>query len=334
MTIRIGVNGFGRIGRMVTRIMEADKDFEVVAVNDLSDVKTLAHLLKYDSAQGSFKGTVATDDKGLVVNGRSVQVLSERDPAALPWGKMEVDFVVEATGVFRTRDLIAKHLDAGAPKVLLTVPPKDEIDNLIVLGVNDDELRGSDKIISNASCTTNCLAPVSKVLNDTFGIEHGLMCTIHAYTNDQRLADMVHKDLRRARSAAQNIIPTTTGAARAVGKVIPALNGKLDGYAMRVPVVDGSVVDLTVTLKKTATIEAVNGAMKAAADGPMKGILSYVDEPIVSSDIIGNSYSSIFDSLCTMVMGDNMVKIVSWYDNEWGYSCRVADLIKKSHALG
>ena len=334
MTIRIGVNGFGRIGRMVTRIMEADKDFEVVAVNDLSDVKTLAHLLKYDSAQGSFKGTVSVDDKGLVVNGRSVQVLSERDPAALPWGKMEVDFVVESTGVFRTRELIAKHIDAGAPKVLLTVPPKDEIDNLIVLGVNDDELRAEDKIISNASCTTNCLAPVSKVLNDTFGIEHGLMCTIHAYTNDQRLADMVHKDLRRARAAAQNIIPTTTGAARAVGKVIPALNGKLDGYALRVPVVDGSVVDLTVTLKKTATIESVNSAMKAAADGPMKGILSYVDEPIVSSDIIGNSYSSIFDSLCTMVMGENMVKIVSWYDNEWGYSCRVADLIKKSHALG
>ncbi len=334
MTIRIGVNGFGRIGRMVTRIMEGDKDFEVVAVNDLSDVKTLAHLLKYDSAQGTFNGTVSADDKGLVVNGRGVQVLSERDPAALPWGKMEVDFVVEATGVFRTRELIAKHLDAGAPKVLLTVPPKDAIDNLIVLGVNDDELRGSDKIISNASCTTNCLAPVAKVLNDTFGIEHGLMCTIHAYTNDQRLADMVHKDLRRARSAAQNIIPTTTGAARAVGKVIPDLNGKLDGYAMRVPVVDGSVVDLTVTLKKTATIESVNGAMKTAADGPMKGILSYVEEPIVSSDIIGNSYSSIFDSLCTMAMGDTMVKIVSWYDNEWGYSCRVADLIKKSHALG
>ncbi len=334
MTIRIGVNGFGRIGRMVTRIMEADKDLEVVAVNDLSDVKTLAHLLKYDSAQGIFNGTVTTDDKGLVVNGRAVQVLSERDPAALPWGKMEVDFVVEATGVFRTRDQIAKHIDAGAPKVLLTVPPKDEIDNLIVLGVNDDELRAEDKIISNASCTTNCLAPVSKVLNDTFGIEHGLMCTIHAYTNDQRLADMVHKDLRRARSAAQNIIPTTTGAARAVGKVIPDLNGKLDGYAMRVPVVDGSVVDLTVTLKKAATIESVNSAMKAAADGPMKGILSYVDEPIVSSDIIGNSYSSIFDSLCTMAMGDNMVKIVSWYDNEWGYSCRVADLIKKSYALG
>jgi len=334
MTIRIGVNGFGRIGRMVTRIMEADKDLEVVAVNDLSDVKTLAHLLKYDSAQGIFNGTVTTDDKGLVVNGRAVQVLSERDPAALPWGKMEVDFVVEATGVFRTRDQIAKHIDAGAPKVLLTVPPKDEIDNLIVLGVNDDELRAEDKIISNASCTTNCLAPVSKVLNDTFGIEHGLMCTIHAYTNDQRLADMVHKDLRRARSAAQNIIPTTTGAARAVGKVIPDLNGKLDGYAMRVPVVDGSVVDLTVTLKKAATIESVNSAMKAAADGPMKGILTYVDEPIVSSDIIGNSYSSIFDSLCTMAMGDNMVKIVSWYDNEWGYSCRVADLIKKSYALG
>jgi len=334
MTMRIGINGFGRIGRMVFRIMEMDKDFEVVAVNDLADNKTLAHLLKYDTAQGTFGAAVSHDDKGLVVNGRSVQVLTEKDPAALPWKSLEVDFVVESTGVFRKRDQIAKHLDAGAPKVLLTVPPKDEIDNLIVLGVNDDALRKEDRIISNASCTTNCLAPVTKVLNDTFGVVHGLMLTVHAYTNDQRLADMVHKDLRRSRSAAQNIIPTTTGAAKAVGKVIPELNGKLDGYAMRVPVVDGSVVDLTVLLKKDATREAVNDAMKAAANGPMKGILQYCDEPIVSCDIIGNPHSSIFDSLCTMTMGGNMVKIVSWYDNEWGYSCRVADLIKKSHALG
>ncbi len=333
MTIRIGINGFGRIGRMVFRIMENDKDFEVKAVNDLTDVKTLAHLLKYDSAQGKFNGTVGTDDNGLVVNGRSVKVLSERDPAALPWKGMEVDFVVESTGVFRKRDQIAGHLAAGAPKVLLTVPPKDAIDNIIVMGVNDSDLRKEDAIISNASCTTNCLAPVAKVLNDTFGLEKGLMCTVHAYTNDQRLADMVHKDLRRARAAAQNIIPTTTGAAKAVGKVIPDLKGKLDGYAMRVPVVDGSVVDLTVNVKKEATVEAVNAAMKAAADGPMKGILFYSDEPLVSSDIIGDPHSSIFDSLSTMVMGGNMIKVVSWYDNEWGYSCRVADLIRKSCSL-
>jgi glyceraldehyde 3-phosphate dehydrogenase len=334
MAIRIGINGFGRIGRMVFRIMEADKDFEVVAVNDLSDFATLAHLLKYDSAQGRFAGTVSCDDTGLVVNGRSVKVLAERDPGALPWKNLEVDFVVESTGVFRHREKIAKHLDAGAPRVLLTVPAKDEIDNLIVLGVNDGELRKEDRIISNASCTTNCLAPVAKVLNDSFGLERGLMCTVHAYTNDQRIADMVHKDLRRARAAAQNIIPTTTGAAKAVGKVIPALMGKLDGYAMRVPVVDGSIVDLTAMLGRDVTKEEVNAAMKAAADGPMKGILQYVEDPIVSSDIIGNPYSSIFDSLSTMVMGGNMVKVLSWYDNEWGYSSRVADLIKKSCAMG
>ncbi len=334
MTIRIGINGFGRIGRMVFRIMEPDPDFEVVAVNDLTDVPVLAHLLKYDSSQGRFNAAVEAGDKALTVNGRQVKVLSERNPSDLPWKDLEVDFVVEATGVFRKRDQIAAHLEAGAPKVLLTVPPKDEIDNLIVMGVNDAELRKKDRIISNASCTTNCLAPVSKVLHDTFGMKKGLMCTVHAYTNDQRLADMVHKDLRRARAAAQNIIPTTTGAAKAVGKVIPDLNGKLDGYAMRVPVVDGSVVDLTAHLEKDATVEAVNDAMKAAADGPMKGILQYTDEPIVSCDIIGNPHSSIFDSLCTMTLGGNLVKIVSWYDNEWGYSCRVADLIRKSHALG
>jgi len=333
MAIRIGINGFGRIGRMVFRIMAADENFEVVAVNDLAEIAGLAHLLKYDSAQGKFDGTVGCDDQGLIVNSRPVKVLSERDPAALPWKDLGVDFVVESTGVFRKRDQIAKHLDAGAPKVLLTVPPKDAIDNLIVMGVNDEELRADDRIISNASCTTNCLAPVAKVLHDNFGIQKGLMCTVHAYTNDQRLADMVHKDLRRARAAAQNIIPTTTGAAKAVGKVIPALNGKLDGYSMRVPVVDGSVVDLTVVLDKGTTKEAVNAAMKAAAEGPMKGYLAYTDEPIVSCDIVGHSASSIFDSLATMVLGDNLVKVVSWYDNEWGYSCRVADLIKKACAL-
>jgi glyceraldehyde 3-phosphate dehydrogenase len=313
--------------------MEEEKDFEVVGVNDLTDNPSLAHLLKYDTVQGRFKGTVALSDDGFIVNGRNVTVLSERDPAKLPWKKMEVDFVVESTGVFRKRDQIAAHLNAGAPKVLLTVPPKDAIDNIIVMGVNDKDLKKKDQIISNASCTTNCLAPVAKVLNDTFGIEHGLMTTVHAYTNDQRISDLVHKDLRRARAAAQNIIPTTTGAAKAVGKVIPELNGKLDGFAMRVPVVDGSVVDLTVMLGKKATKDQINGAIKAAADGPMKGILCYTEDPIVSSDIIGDNHSSIFDGLSTMVMSDNLAKVVSWYDNEWGYSCRVVDLIRLSCKL-
>jgi len=268
-----------------------------------------------------------------MVNNREVKVFSERDPKAIPWKKMEVDFVVESTGVFRKREQIALHLEAGAPKVLLTVPPKDEIDNLIVMGVNEQELKKDDKIISNASCTTNCLAPVAKVLNDRFGLKHGLMTTVHAYTNDQRIADMVHSDLRRSRAAAQNIIPTTTGAAKAVGKVIPELNGKLDGFAMRVPVVDGSVVDLTVNLEKSVTKDEINAAMKEAADGPMKGVLCYTEDPIVSCDILGDPHSSIFDSLSTMVMADNMAKVVSWYDNEWGYSCRVADLIRLSCGL-
>lgn len=333
MTIRIGINGFGRIGRTVFRIMDATDDFEVVAINDLSDPAALAHLLKYDTVQGKFPGEVAVDGNNLVVNGRKVVVVGERDPADLPWKKMKVDFVVESTGVFRHRDLVAKHLDAGAPKVLLTVPPKDAIDNIIVMGVNNDELKKEDQIISNASCTTNCLAPVAKVLQENFGIKHGLMTTVHAYTNDQRISDMIHKDLRRARAAAQNIIPTTTGAAKAVGKVLPVLAGKLDGFAMRVPVVDGSVVDLTVILEKNATREAVNQAIKQAADGPMKGILAYTEDPIVSSDIVGDSHSSIFDGLSTMVMADNMLKVVSWYDNEWGYSCRVVDLIRLSCSL-
>ncbi|MFH1998995.1 MAG: type I glyceraldehyde-3-phosphate dehydrogenase [Planctomycetota bacterium] len=333
MTIRIGINGFGRIGRTVFRIMEATDDFEVVGINDLTDPKALAHLLKYDTVQGRFKGTVEVADNGLKVNGRTVKVMSEKDPASLPWKSLEVDFVVESTGVFRKREQIAAHLKGGAPKVLLTVPPKDAIDNVIVMGVNNKNLKKEDKIISNASCTTNCLAPVAKVLNDAFGIKHGLMTTTHAYTNDQRIADLVHSDLRRARAAAQNIIPTTTGAAAAVGKVIPELAGKLDGFAMRVPVIDGSVVDLTVILEKNATKESVNKAIKAAADGPMKGVLAYTEDPIVSSDIIGDSHSSIFDGLCTMVMGNNMVKIVSWYDNEWGYSCRVVDLIRLSCSL-
>jgi glyceraldehyde 3-phosphate dehydrogenase len=333
VTIRIGINGFGRIGRTVFRIMEEAEDFEVVAVNDLTHPSTLAHLLKYDTVQGRFNGTVEVTDRGLEVKGRTVRVLSERDPAKIPWRELEVDFVVESTGVFRKRDQIAAHLEGGAPKVLLTVPPKDAIDRIVVMGVNNEELKREDRIISNASCTTNCLAPVAKVLHENRGIAHGLMTTVHAYTNDQRISDLVHTDLRRARAAAQNIIPTTTGAARAVGKVIPDLAGKLDGFAMRVPVVNGSVVDLTVLLEKKTTREEVNGLMKDAASGALRGILEYTDDPIVSSDVIGNSHSSIFDGLSTMVMDDKMLKVVSWYDNEWGYSCRVVDLIRFSCSL-
>jgi glyceraldehyde 3-phosphate dehydrogenase len=333
VTIRIGINGFGRIGRTVFRIMEEAEDFEVVAVNDLTHPSTLAHLLKYDTVQGRFNGTVEVTDRGLEVKGRTVRVLSERDPAKIPWRELEVDFVVESTGVFRKRDQIAAHLEGGAPKVLLTVPPKDAIDRIVVMGVNNEALKREDRIISNASCTTNCLAPVAKVLHENLGIAHGLMTTVHAYTNDQRISDLVHTDLRRARAAAQNIIPTTTGAARAVGKVIPDLAGKLDGFAMRVPVVNGSVVDLTVLLEKKTTLEEVNGLMKDAASGALRGILEYTDDPIVSSDVIGNSHSSIFDGLSTMVMNDTMLKVVSWYDNEWGYSCRVVDLIRFSCSL-
>ncbi len=332
MTIKVGINGFGRIGRTVFRIMEQRDDFEVVLINDLSSPEGLAHLLKYDSVMGPYKGTVEEKNGSLVVDGRTVKVTAERDPAALPWGELDVDFVVESTGVFRTREQISKHLEAGAKKVLLTVPAKDEIDATIVCGVNDADLKADDRIISNASCTTNCLAPVVKVLMDEFGISHGLMTTVHAYTNDQHVADMIHSDLRRARAAAQNIIPTTTGAAKAVGKVIPQMAGKLDGMAMRVPVVDGSVVDLTVELDREVTAAEVNAAMKKAAEGPLKGVLTYTEDPIVSSDIIGHPSSSIFDGLSTMAMGKT-VKVLSWYDNEWGYSNRVCDLIAKSHAL-
>ena len=334
MAIRVGINGFGRIGRTVFRIMEAADDFEVVAVNDLSDPKALAHLLKYDTVQHRFPGTVSVVEGGFDVNGRHVKVLAERDPGNLPWKDLEVDFVVESTGIFRTRDKVAAHREAGARKVLLTVPAKDEIDAMIVMGVNQEQLRKEDKIISNASCTTNCLAPVVKVLQDAFGIKRGLMTTVHAYTNDQRIADMIHKDLRRARAAAQNIIPTTTGAAKAVGKVIPELNGKLHGFAIRVPVVDGSVVDLTAHLERTVTVEEINAAMKQASEGPMKGVLGYTEDPVVSSDIVGDSHSSIFDALSTMVMDGDLVKVVSWYDNEWGYSCRVVDLIRFAVSLG
>ena len=326
--IRVGINGFGRIGRLVFRSMAGRENFEVMAINDLTDAATLAHLLKYDSVHRRFPGTVETASDGIIVNGKLVKVFSEKDPSKLPWKELGVDYVVESTGVFRKKSQVEMHLTAGAKKVVLTVPAKDAIDNTIVLGVNDSDLKVDDKIISNASCTTNCLAPVSKVLNDHFGIVKGLMTTVHAYTNDQVILDLPHKDLRRARAAAMSIIPTTTGAAKAVGLVIPELKGRLDGFAMRVPTPDGSAVDLTVELEKEASVEEINAAMRAAAEGPMKGILEYTEDPIVSVDIVGNDHSSIFDAPSTMVMG-KLVKVVAWYDNEWGYSVRVADLIEK-----
>ena len=329
MAIKVGINGFGRIGRCVFKVIEKRSDIEVVSINDLTDAKTLAHLLKYDSVHGKFDGTVEAKESSILVNGRDIPITSVKNPAELDWAGKGVDVVIEATGVFRTKEKIALHLEAGAKKVILTVPSKDEIDNTIVLGVNEEALKDTDQIVSNASCTTNCLAPIAKVLNDNFGLKYGLMTTVHAYTNDQAILDLPHSDLRRARAAAENIIPTTTGAAKAVGKVIPELNGKLNGMAMRVPVKDGSIVDLVVELEKEATAEEINAAMKEAADGPMKGILEYCDEPIVSVDVIGNTHSSVFDSLSTMVIAGTMVKVVSWYDNEWGYSNRVVDLIAK-----
>jgi len=335
MAIRIAINGFGRIGRNVFRIMHSrGADFEVVALNDLTDAATLAHLLRYDTVGGRFAGQVEVDGDAIVVDGKRVQVLAERDPAGLPWGELGVDLVVEATGIFRSREACQKHVDAGAKKVILTVPPKGDVDNMVVLGVNDDTLAAGQNILSNASCTTNCLAPLAKVLHESFGIRRGLMNTIHAYTNDQRILDLPHSDLRRARAAASNIIPTSTGAARAVGKVLPELNGKLDGMSMRVPVPCGSVVDLVAVLAKEVTVESVNAAVKAAADGPLKGVLEYSEDPLVSSDILQNPHSSVFDAGSTMVIDSNMVKVVSWYDNEWGYSNRVCDLAKRAHELG
>ena len=333
MATKVAINGFGRIGRAVTRIiMEREGDLELVAINDLSDTKSLAHLFKYDTVMGKWNGTIETGDGNLVINGKTVKVLAVKNPAELPWKDMGVKVVLESTGVFRTAESpkggYADHLKAGASKVMLSVPAKDDIEATIVLGINDEKLTSDVKCVSNASCTTNCLAPLAKVLNDAFGIEQGLMTTIHAYTNDQRVADMIHKDLRRARAAAVNIIPTTTGAAKAIGKVIPELDGKLDGFAIRVPVPVGSVVDLVVNVKEDVTVDDVNAAMKKAAEGPMKGILVYCDEPIVSSDIINHPASSIFDSLCTIVIG-RTIKVVSWYDNEWGYSCRSVDIMEK-----
>jgi glyceraldehyde 3-phosphate dehydrogenase (phosphorylating) len=330
-TIKIAINGFGRIGRNVFKIVLERPNLEIVGINDLTDTKTLAHLLKYDSTQGKFNGTVSFDDEGIIVNGKKIFVHAEKSPINIPW-KNTPDVVVESTGIFRAKESpkggYGDHLKNGAKKVILTVPAKDQIDNMIVLGVNDDDLRSTDTCVSNASCTTNCLAPVAKVLNDKFGIENGLMTTIHAYTNDQSILDAPHSDLRRARSAAVSQIPTTTGAAKAVGKVIPELNGKLDGMAVRIPTPTGSLVDLVVNLKVEATKEEINAAMKEAAEGPMKGILEYTEDPIVSVDIIHNENSSIFDADSTMVIGKT-VKVLSWYDNEWGYSCRVVDLAER-----
>jgi glyceraldehyde 3-phosphate dehydrogenase len=328
---KVAINGFGRIGRLTFRALLAKKDIEIVAINDLTDNHTLAHLLKYDSVHGKFDGTVDYDDNYLIINGKKINAYEERDPAKLPWKELGVDVVAECTGVFRKRELLEKHLQAGAKKVALSVPSAkpDDVDVTIVLGVNDEKLKPEHKLVSNASCTTNCLAPISKVLNDNFGIQFGLMNTIHSYTNDQIILDAPHKDLRRARAAAVSIIPTTTGAAKAIGLVIPELDGKLHGLAMRVPTPDGSVVDLTVKLKKKATVEEINAAMKAAAEGPMKGILKYETDPIVSVDIIGSPYSSIFDSGFTMEKDGDLVKVLSWYDNEFGYSNRLADLIER-----
>ncbi len=329
MAVKVAINGFGRIGRNVFRIASKRNDVDIVAVNDMFTTDQLVFLLKYDSVYGRFDGSVEVVGEGFKANGKMVKVSAEKDPSKLPWKELGVDLVVESTGVFRKREQCAMHLDAGAKKVILTVPAKDEIDRTIVLGVNEEMLKSGDKIVSNASCTTNCLAPITKVLHDNFTIKSGLMTTVHAYTNDQRLVDTPHSDLRRARAAALNIIPTTTGAAKAIGKVIPDLNGKLDGMAMRVPTPTGSIVDLVAEVGKDAGVDAVNAAMKKAANGPMKGILQYCEDPIVSSDVIANPHSSIFDSLATMVVGKKLVKLVSWYDNEWGYSNRVVDLIGK-----
>jgi len=329
--IKVAINGFGRIGRNVFKIALERDNIEIVGINDLTDTKTLAHLLKYDSTQGKFNGQVSHDEDGIIVNGQKVKVSAERSPINIPW-PVQPDIVIESTGIFTAKESpkggYGDHLKNGAKKVILTVPSKDEIDATIVLGVNDEDLRPEHQTVSNASCTTNCLAPVAKVLNDKFGIESGLMTTVHSYTNDQQILDAPHKDLRRARSCAVSQIPTTTGAAKAVGKVIPELNGKLDGMAVRVPTPTGSMVDLVAVLKREVTKEEVNAAMKEAAEGPMKGVLEYTEDPIVSIDIVHNPHSSIFDAGLTMTKG-NTVKVISWYDNEWGYSTRVVDLIDR-----
>ncbi len=329
MAIKIGINGFGRIGRLVFRRAMELGQYEFVAINDLTDAKTLAHLLKYDSAHGKFNGTVQVDGSDLIVNGERIKITAERDPSNLKWGELGAEIVIESTGHFASRAGCEKHLAAGAKKVILTVPAKDAIDAMVVLGVNDSILKAEHKIVSNASCTTNCLAPMVKVLQDAFGIEQGFMTTVHAYTNDQHILDLPHADLRRTRAAAINIIPTSTGAARAIGQIIPELKGKLDGISLRVPVPTGSITDFVATLKVETTVEAVNAKFREAANnGPLKGILEYTEDPIVSTDIVDNPYSCIFDSLSTMVIG-KQVKVLGWYDNEWGYSCRVVDLMSR-----
>jgi glyceraldehyde 3-phosphate dehydrogenase (phosphorylating) len=330
MPVRVGINGFGRIGRNVFRAGQAaDADIEWVAVNDITDNATLAHLLQYDTAYGRYPGTVEATDEGIVVDGTLVRVLAERDPANLPWGDLGVDVVLESTGFFTKRDDAAKHLAAGAKKVVISAPATDE-DITIVLGVNDDAYDPEQHhVISNASCTTNCLAPPAKVANDTVGIKHGLMTTIHAYTSDQRLQDAPHKDLRRARAAAQNLIPTSSGAAKAVGLVLPELNGKLTGFAIRAPVITGSVVDLTFEAERDTSVEELNDAFRSAADGGLQGILRYTEEPLVSSDIVADPHSSILDGELTQVIDGTLVKLVAWYDNEWGYSNRCVDVLQK-----
>jgi glyceraldehyde 3-phosphate dehydrogenase len=333
VTIRVGINGFGRIGRSVFRILSDRTDIEVAVVNDLYDNDHLAYLLKYDTVMRVFERHVSADSDSMYVDGRKVVMTAEKDPAEIPWTAHGVEIVVEATGALLTREKLERHLAAGAKRVILTVPPKDEIDAMIVVGVNDATLEADDRIVSNASCTTNCLAPLAMVLDDEFGIEEGFMTTVHAYTNDQRLADVPHKDLRRSRAAAENIIPTTTGAARAVGKVLPKLAGKLDGMAMRVPVPDGSVVDLSCRLREKPAARDVNAVVRLAAEGRLRGILEYSEVPLVSSDIIGNPHSSIFDALSTRASADGYLKVLAWYDNEWGYSSRVVDLITRLAAL-
>ena len=335
MSVRVGINGFGRIGRSVLRILtERANGVSVVGVNELFDTQQAAYLLRYDTVMRGFNHTVRVEPDALVIDDARVRFTSFRDPAEIPWREMGVDLVIEASGVFANRASLEKHLAGGASKVILTVPPKDELDAIVVIGVNDDVLRPEHRLVSNASCTTNCLAPIAKILDDAFGIEEGLMTTVHAYTNDQRLADVPHKDLRRSRAAAENIIPTTTGAARAVGKVLPHLKGHLDGMAIRVPVPDGSIVDLACRLRARPTRDEVNEAVRAAAEGPLRRIVEYQLDPVVSSDIIGNPHSSVFDSLATKADGDGYAKVIAWYDNEWGYANRVVDLIDRLVSLG
>ena len=329
MALRVGINGFGRIGRLVYRAAMGNDNIDIVAVNDVTDAKTLAHLLKYDSIHRKLAAPVSAADKSISVGEKSFKVLAERDPAKLPWGELGVDVVVESTGLFTKRAQASAHITAGAKRVLISAPTPDS-DGVFVIGVNDEQFdKNKHRIISIGSCTTNCLAPVAKVLHDTFGIKHGFMTTIHAYTNDQRILDLPHKDLRRARAAAMSAIPTSTGAASALGQVVPDLKGKLDGFAIRIPTPDGSLVDLTVMVEKPATIESVNEAMKKAAQGRMKGVLEYCEDPIVSMDVVGNPHSSVFDVQSTNVMGGVLVKVLSWYDNEWGFSVRMVDMLEK-----